>query len=311
MILGPSGPAVAAGPALVWTTGFLPCQNPGVFASLTVLAPGLLGGSVAKAARSRGIARHIRVWSRRAETRAEIKGLDWCDSVHDTAQDAVRGSEFIVICAPVDHIVPLVEQIRPALTAGAIVTDVGSVKSAICRRSHGVLAGHARFVGSHPMAGSDRTGHAHAEAGLFRGRACFVTPLHETDPDALDKTVAFWRSLDALVVTETPERHDEIVAYNSHLPHVLASALCSLLARRDPRWRDLAGSGLRDTTRIAASDVDLWRAIFEQNREEVLRCLSAYEDELAAFRSALANQDMLAVRSILERGREYRAGLRP
>ncbi|MBE2215051.1 MAG: prephenate dehydrogenase/arogenate dehydrogenase family protein [Opitutaceae bacterium] len=281
-----------------------------MFASLTVLAPGLLGGSVAKAARSRGVARHIRVWSRRAETRAEIQGLGWCDSVAATAAEAVRDSECVVICAPVDHIVPLVEQIRPALAPGAIVTDVGSVKSAICRRSHGLLAGHARFVGSHPMAGSDRTGHAHAEADLFRGRTCFVTPLHETDAGALETVVAFWRALDAVVVTETPERHDEIVAYNSHLPHVLASTLCSLLARRDPRWRDLAGSGLRDTTRIAASDSDLWRAIFEQNREEVLRSLSAYEDELAAFRAALANQDMFAVRAILERGREYRDGLR-
>jgi prephenate dehydrogenase len=281
-----------------------------VFASLTVLAPGLLGGSVAKAARSRGIARHIRVWSRRAETRAEIKGQDWCDSVHDTAQAAVRGSEFVVICAPVDHIVPLVEQVRPALEPGAVVTDVGSVKSAICRGSHRVLGGQAHFVGSHPMAGSDRTGHAHAEAELFRGRPCFVTPLHETDATALERTIGFWRALDAVVVTETPERHDEIVAHVSHLPHVLASTLCSLLARRDPRWRELAGGGLRDTTRIAASDSDLWRGIFEQNREEVLRALSAFEDELAAMRAALANQDMLTVRSILERGREYRAGLR-
>lgn len=295
---------------MIWTTGFLPCQNPRVFASLTVLAPGLLGGSVAKAARSRGVARQIRVWSRRAETRAEIQGLGWCDSVHATPQDAVQGSEFVVICAPVDHIVPLVEQIRPALAPGAIVTDVGSVKSAICRRSHGVLAGHAHFVGSHPMAGSDRTGHAHAESDLFRGRPCFVTPLHETDATALEKVIGFWRALDAVVVTDTPEHHDEIVAHVSHLPHVVASALCSLLARRDPRWRDLAGNGLRDTTRIAASDADLWRAIFEQNREEVLRTLSAFEDELAAFRAALANQDMFAVRAMLERGRDYRAGLR-
>jgi prephenate dehydrogenase len=281
-----------------------------VFASLTVLAPGLLGGSVAKAVRSRGIAGHIRVWSRRAETRAEIKGLDWCDSVHDSAQDAVQGSDFVVICAPVDHIVPLVEHIRPALAAGAIVTDVGSVKSAICRGSHHALAGHAHFVGSHPMAGSDRTGHANAEPELFRGRPCFVTPLHGTDATALERTIHFWRALDAVVVTETPERHDEIVAHVSHLPHVIASTLCSLLARRDPRWRDLAGGGLRDTTRIAASDSDLWRGIFEQNREEVLRALSAFEDELAVMRAALANHDMPAVRSILERGREYRSGLR-
>jgi len=281
-----------------------------VFDSITVLAPGLLGGSVAKAVRSRGVARHIRVWSRRAETRAELRAVDWCDAVLDSAQEAVRESALVVICAPVDHIVPLVAQIRPTLAPGAIVTDVGSVKSAICRGSHGLLAGHACFVGSHPMAGSDRTGHIHAEADLFRGRPCFVTPLHETDATALEKTITFWRALDAVVVTETPERHDEIVAHTSHLPHVIASSLCSLLARRDPRWRDLAGGGLRDTTRIAASDSDLWRGILEQNREEVLRALAAFEDELGAMRAALANHDMFAVRAILERGREYRSGLR-
>lgn len=281
-----------------------------MFDSITVLAPGLLGGSVAKAVRSRGLARRIRVWSRRAETRAALNGAPWCDSIHETAAEAARGSELVVICAPVDHIVPLVEQIAPALAAGSVVTDVGSVKSAICRGSHGALAGRGHFIGAHPMAGSDRTGHEFAEADLFRGRACFVTPLPDSAAVAIETTVAFWRALDAVVVTETPERHDEIVAHVSHLPHVLASALCSLLARRDPRWRDLAGNGLRDTTRIAGSDADLWRGIFEQNREEVLRALSAFEDELAAFRSALANGDMFAVRAMLERGRTYRGGLR-
>lgn len=281
-----------------------------MFDSITVLAPGLLGGSVAKAVRSRGVARTIRVWSRRVETRAALQTLDWCDAVLADPAEAARGSQMVVVCAPVDHIVPLVQAIRPALARDTVVTDVGSVKSAICRSSHGALAGAAHFVGAHPMAGSDRTGHEHADADLFRGRPCFVTPLPDTDTTALEKTVLFWRALDAHVTTETPERHDEIVAHISHLPHVLASTLCALLARRDPRWRDLAGRGLQDSTRIAASDSDLWRAIFEQNREEVLRTLSAYEDELASFRAALANQDMHAVRALLERGRDYRSGLR-
>lgn len=282
-----------------------------MFDSITVLAPGLLGASVAKAARSRGVARHIRVWSRRVETRTELRNVAWCDAVLDTPAEAARDSQLVVICAPVEHIVPLVEQIAPALADGSVVTDVGSVKSALCRGSQGALAGRrATFVGAHPMAGSERTGHAHADAELFRGRPCFVTPLPDAAPAAIDAVVRFWRALDAVVVTESPERHDEIVAHISHLPHVIASALCSLLAQRDPRWRDLAGPGLRDTTRIAASDSDLWRGIFEQNREEVLRAISAFEDELAALRAALANDDMFAVRAILERGRVYRSGLR-
>jgi len=282
-----------------------------VFESLTVLAPGLLGGSVAKAARSRGLARRIAVWSRRMETRAALRTAGWCDAVFETAAEAAHGSELVVICAPVDQIVPLVASIRPALSPGCVVTDVGSVKSAICRQSHAALAGaEACFVGAHPMAGSERTGHEHADAELFRGRPCFVTPLADTAPASIDRTVAFWRALDARVVTESPERHDEIVAHISHLPHALASSLCSLLSRRDPRWRDLAGNGLRDSTRIAASDADLWLSIFEQNREEVLRAISAFEDEVSCFRAALANSDRLALRSLLERGRSFRHSLR-
>jgi len=282
-----------------------------VFASLTVLAPGLLGGSVAMAARSRAVAARIHVWSRRAETRASLRAVDWCDLVHETPEAAAAGSELVVVCAPVDQIAPLVERIGPRLAPGAIVTDVGSVKSEICRAATATLAGRdCTFVGSHPMAGSERTGHANAEADLFRGRTCFVTPLPDTSVAAIDRVVAFWRALDADVVTESPERHDEIVAHISHLPHVLASALCSFLAQGDPRWRELAGPGLRDTTRIAGSDAELWRSIFEQNQPEVVRAVSRFQDELQELQAAIANGDWFTVKATLERGRHYRAGLR-
>jgi prephenate dehydrogenase len=281
-----------------------------VFASLTVLAPGLLGGSVARAARARGLAGRIRVWSRRAETRASLRGEPWCDDVCETPGDAVAGSPLVVVCAPVEQIVPVIERAAAALAPGALVTDVGSVKSAICGPAAAAVGPRARFVGSHPMAGSDRTGHAHADPDLFRGRTCFVTPLPDSDPSAVERVAAFWRALEAEVVTETPERHDEIVAHISHLPHVLASTLCSFLAGRDERWRALAGPGLRDTTRIAASDADLWTGILGQNREQVVSALRRYRQELHDLENAVAGGDWAAVRAILERGRRYREGLR-
>jgi len=280
-----------------------------VFATLTVLAPGLLGGSVAQAARSRGLARRIRVWSRRAETRADLKGLPWCDDVCDSAPAAAAGADLIVVCAPVGQIVPLVAQIAPALAQGALVTDVGSVKGAICRPAAAAVQGRGHFVGAHPMAGSDRTGHVHADPELFRNRTCFVTPLPDTDENAADRVAAFWRALDADVVRETPDHHDEIVAHISHLPHVLAATLCNLLARRDARWRDFAGNGLRDTTRIAGSDAELWRGILELNRDEVLRAVRALQDDLEQVQAALANGDFHAVKMMLERARGYRTGL--
>lgn len=281
-----------------------------MFASISILATGLLGGSVARAVRSRGLARTIRVWSRRVETRAGLKDVDWCDEIHDSPEAAVASSELIVICAPVDRIIPLAEQIKPSLTAGAIVTDVGSVKSEITRRCSAALNGAAHFVGSHPMAGSERTGHENSDPDLFRGRPCIVTPLPETDENALAQVISFWRALDADVITETPEKHDEIVAHVSHLPHILASTLCSFLTSKEDRWREFSSTGLSDTTRVAGGDVELWRSILEQNRDEVLRALHGYEDEIHKLRSALANGDMFAVKAILERGRRYRSDLR-
>lgn len=278
---------------------------------LAILAPGLLGGSVAQAARHYGAASHIALWARRPEARLALRQQPWCDAVADTPAEAVRGADLVIICAPVDHIVALASEAAPGLTPGAIVTDVGSVKSEICRNATTALAGRAEFVGSHPMAGSEKTGWEHARANLFAGRTVFVTPRPETSPAHAERVAAFWHALEAEVATVSPELHDEIVANISHLPQVLASTLCAGLARHDVSWRNFAGGGLRDTTRIAGSDPKLWKTILEQNRDEVLRALRAYQDELHHMERALDNRDWFEVQAILERARAYRSQFRP
>jgi cyclohexadieny/prephenate dehydrogenase len=282
-----------------------------VFDQIAILAPGLLGASVARAARQHGAAKTIALWARRPETRLQLKGQPWCDAVADTPVDAVKGAQLVVICAPVDQIVPLVRQIAPALAAGTIVTDVGSVKGEICRLSEQALAGRAHFVGSHPMAGSEKTGWEHGRADLFQGRTAFVTPLPGTAPQATERVTAFWAALGSDVATLEPDAHDEIVAHISHLPQVLASTLCASLAKRDVRWRNFAGGGLRDTTRIAGSDPKLWKTILDQNRDEVLRAVRGYQEELHGLERALSNRDWFEVQAILERGRAYRDQFRP
>ena len=293
-------------------------DNPGpaalpwaVFDRITILAPGLLGASVARAARQYGAAAHLTLWARRPETRLQLKGQSWCDAVADTPAEAARTAQLVVICAPVDQIAALVAQIASALPAGAIVTDVGSVKGEICRAATVTLQGRGHFVGSHPMAGSEKTGWEHGHADLFRGRTVFVTPLPETDAKAAERVAAFWAALEADVATIEPDAHDEIVAHISHLPQVLASTLCASLARRDVRWRNYAGGGLRDTTRIAGSDPKLWKTILDQNRDEVLRAVRGYQEELHGLERALANRDWFEVQAILERGRAYRDQFRP
>jgi cyclohexadieny/prephenate dehydrogenase len=281
-------------------------------AQLTILAPGLLGASVARAARARGAANRIVLWARRAEVRLELGKQAWCDAVADTPENAVRDAGLVVIAAPVDRIIPLARQIAPALPAGAIVTDVGSVKGDIARLGHAaLLPTRQHFVGAHPMAGSEKTGWEHGTDTLFAQRTCFVTPLPDSDPRAVDTVVAFWRELGSEVVTVAPDQHDEIVAHISHLPQVIASALCAFLSTKNPAWRNFAGGGLRDTTRIASSDPQLWRTILEQNRDEVLRALRQFEDELHQFQIALANRDYLEITARMDRAKAYRDQFRP
>lgn len=281
-----------------------------VLEQLTILAPGLLGGSVARAARARGMARRIVVWSRRPETRAQLKAQDFCDAVTDTPEEAVSQASLVVLAPPADKIVALARQIAPALPAGALVTDVGSVKGDIARQGHAAMRADTYFIPAHPMAGSDKNGWENSTAGLFDNRVCFVTPLADSNEKAIETVATFWSELGMQIVSTTPDEHDEIVAHISHLPQILASTLCQFLATKNHAWRNYAGGGLRDTTRIAGSDPVIWKAIIESNRDEILRALRQYQDELQAFTSALANRDYLEVTARLERARAYRGGLR-
>jgi len=278
---------------------------------LAILAPGLLGSSVARAAHHRGVTRHIRIWARRPEVRFRLRGEPWCSAAPDSLAETVAQANLVVIASPVDQILPLVAEIAPHLPEGVLVTDVGSVKGEIVRLAAGKLGSRATFVGAHPMAGSEKTGWEHGSETLFVGRTCFVTPGRDTPEDALAAVARFWTDLGAEVATIDPDKHDEIVAHISHLPQVLASTLCAFLAGHDPAWRNYAGGGLRDTTRIAESDPALWRTILEQNRDEVLVALRRYQDELQAFQAALANRDFFEVKAKLERGRSYRQQFRP
>ena len=266
---------------------------------------------MAQSARLHGAADRIKVWARRAETRIALKKVDWCDEVADTPGAAVTGADFVVVCTPVACIIKLIQTFSADLRPDAVVTDVGSVKGEICRLASSALINGAQFVGSHPMAGSEKSGMEHASADLFRDRPCFVTPLGETPTESIAQVVSFWTRIGAEVVTLPPDRHDEIVAHISHLPHLAASALCSLLAANDPSWCYYAGGGLRDTTRVASGSPSLWLEILFENRDEILRALASYQDELQAFYAALSNRDTILLKALLERAKDYHDQFRP
>lgn len=280
-----------------------------MFEQLTILAPGLLGASLGMAASKFALARRIHVWARRAESRADCLACDWCDAAFADPRESVKGSDLVILCTPVDMITGMVEQLGDSLGKGALITDVGSTKSRICRLSSHAVPEGATFIGSHPMAGSEKSGMAHATADLFRNRACLVTPLEGTPSSEIDKLVRFWRSLGMEVSTMSPEKHDEIVAHISHLPHLLASVLCLQLSRQPDSWQAFRGQGLVDTTRVAAGSPEIWRSIFEENKEELLRSIDGFERELGMLRSNIHNGEWAQVRHLLELGKSYREGL--
>lgn len=281
-----------------------------MFDTITILGTGLIGCSVLRAARERGLARRFHAWDIRPDNALACEQNGWADVVFPSCVDAVKGADFVVIAAPTDRVAPLVAQIASALKPGAIVTDVGSTKGHAVRIAHAAMPPGRHFVGAHPMAGSEKNGPAASRADLFDGRVCFVTPMEErTDAAALDRVMRFWTALGSRVVTQTPDEHDEVVAHVSHLPHALAVVLALTLDGRPSGWREQAGGGLRDTTRVAGGDPDIWRAIFMENRHELVRAIDAADERLQDLKKALAAGDDAAVRSMLVRARDWRAGV--
>jgi prephenate dehydrogenase len=217
---------------------------------------------------------------------------------------------LLVLATPVEQIGTLLRAYRAKIPTRTLATDVGSTKSRVVRVCHEVLGPGHRFVGSHPMAGSHRTGVAHADANLFEGRVCVVTPAAETDPEAAVLVTELWQSVGAKVVQLSPEQHDRLVARTSHLPHLTAAALCSLVGRSlNSGIQNLVGSGFRDTTRIAAGEPRLWTEICEHNRDEITAALGELIDELGHLRRLLKQGDLSTVARFLDQARIERAYL--
>lgn len=271
---------------------------------MAVLGVGLLGASVLRAVAARFPMSRRRAWSRSASSLTQAG--EWAATFLSPAE-ACQGADLVLAACPVDSLGSLLAAAAPGIGQDAWVTDVGSTKRG-AHAAAGVLPDPRRFIGSHPMAGSEKGGAAASRADLFEGRACIVTATGVTDPRVADAAEAFWRGLGSLVSRMDPASHDAAVAEISHLPHATASVLAALLAGRSPR-KDLAAGGLRDTTRVAGGDPDLWVPILMENADHVgplLAALAAGADDL---RRALERGDAAATREILSRGRDFRKSL--
>jgi prephenate dehydrogenase len=277
------------------------------FKRIAVVGAGLIGGSILLAAARKGMAGSLACWSRSAGSRQTLKDFGVAEVFEDPAE-CVRGADLVIVTTPVDTAEETFLAIAPGLSPGAVVTDAGSVKGAILVAARRLPAANP-FIGAHPMAGGEKAGAAHASAQLFEGRVCFLTPTGSEDPQALGTVRRFWQELGSVLHETDAAKHDEIVAAISHVPHAAASAL--MLAVMDqPGFRRFAvGAGLRDTTRIAAGEENLWVGIMLANARHTSAGLRDLERRAAELRAAIEANDAGSLRRLLAEARIARQNL--
>ena len=274
---------------------------------LTILGVGLIGGSVGLAAKARGLAGKVVGVGRDDRSLARAQSLGAIDEFTTDAAEGVSEADIIVVCTPVDRTATDVLAAVAAAPQRAVITDVGSTKGNILAAVQGKLpAGKAAFVGSHPLAGSEKRGPAHARADLFQDKLVIITPTAETDPEAVGVIELFWQGLGAKVIRMEADAHDQALAFTSHLPHAVAAGLAGvtptgLLA--------LTAGGFRDTTRIAAGDPALWSAIFRANKAAMTTALEQFQIRMEDFRRALASDNAAGLATWLTEAKQVRDAL--
>ncbi len=276
---------------------------------VTVVGVGLLGGSLGLALRQGRLAKHVAGYVRREASLAECLRLKVADSATLDLATAVRDSDLIVLCTPLAQMPSLVAQMQPDLKSGAIITDVGSVKASVVRQLQALArpAG-AEFVGSHPMAGSEKTGMSASRADVFQGAVCVVTPTAHTRPKALRTVKALWEAVGARVLTMSAAEHDLLVSRSSHLPHLLAAEIAGFVLRptMPEKQAMLCANGFRDVTRIASGSPEMWRDIAMANRSNLSRGLKQIIRDLERLRLALDAGDSPRIQQFLEHAKQLR-----
>ncbi len=278
-------------------------RDTGRWNTVAIVGVGLIGGSIGLALRQRRMAGKVVGVGRNAD---RLKRAEEVGAVDVTTQDLAEGArqaELVVVCTPVERIVDTVLAAASECREGTLITDAGSTKRLITRALQGKLPAGVRFVGSHPIAGSEKSGAEHARADLFEGRVAVVTPTRSSVEGDVQQTADLWSGLGASVYLMSPAAHDRALATTSHAPHVIAAAMARSTGRGD--W-PLTGGGWKDTTRIAGGDPELWTQILLDNRENVLASLGRFEKSFSAFRAAVERSDRRRLARLLLEAKRHR-----
>lgn len=271
---------------------------------IAVAGVGLLGGSIGHALRASGFAGKRIGIGRRASSLEAALACEAVDEVTLDAAEGVRRAQVVVLCTPIAQLEPMLARMAPALSAGTYVTDVASTKAGVVRLAERLLPSKVRFVGSHPIAGSEKTGVAFARADLFDRALCIVTPTARTAPKTVRWICRFWEALGAVTAVMAPRRHDGMLARVSHLPHAVATALIHLSVR--DAAIEVAGPGFADVTRVASGDADLWTDILRSNRTAMIQSIDRLVGELNRLRQRLSRDDAKALQRWLAAGKQAR-----
>ncbi|GGA30889.1 prephenate/arogenate dehydrogenase family protein [Neptunicoccus cionae] len=266
-----------------------------LYNKVALIGLGLIAGSMAKAMRRAGLAGEIVGHARSAETRKTALEIGLVDAVFDTAAEAVKDADLVVLCVPVGVMGSIAQEIAPHLAQDATVSDVGSVKKAIIDAVQPHMPDHVHFIPAHPLAGTEHSGPHAGFADLFNNRWCLFTPLPETDRAYVDRLKQLWSEMGANVEEMDAEHHDLVLAVTSHTPHLIAYTMVGVaddLQRvANKEVIDFSAAGFRDFTRIAASDPTMWRDVFLNNKEATLEILGRFTEELFDLQRAIRRGD--------------------
>jgi len=284
-----------------------------IFDKIALIGIGLIGGSIARDARKRGLARHIVAATRSAETAAKANELKLADHCGTDLAAAVKDADLVIVCTPVGACGGAAKAIASSLKPGCIISDVGSVKQAVIADMKPHIPAGVHFVPAHPVAGTEYSGPEAAILDLFQGRGCILTPLPGVNAAAADKLEAFWKGLGSDVNRMDPAHHDRILAITSHLPHLIAYTIVGtaddLGGHLNSEVLKYAAGGFRDFTRIAASDPTMWRDVFLNNKEAVLEVLQRFQEDLFYLQRAIRWDEGDKLFDLFTRTREIRRAL--
>jgi cyclohexadieny/prephenate dehydrogenase len=284
-----------------------------LFHSVALIGIGLIGSSIARAVRRKNLAGRIVAIDSAVEVAARVRELSMADAVETDAAVGVKDCDLVILCAPVGANAALAQAIAPALAHGAIVSDVGSVKTAVLRDVAPHLPAHAHFVPAHPVAGTEQSGPDAGFATLFLNRWCILTPPEGAAPEAVEKLRAFWEMIGSNVEVMTAEHHDLVLAITSHVPHLIAYNIVGTAADLEEVTQSevikFSAGGFRDFTRIAASDPTMWRDVFLNNKEAVLEILGRFQEDLFSLQRAIRWGEGDKLFELFARTRAIRRGI--